>query len=110
MYANGSLLPLYISKVEASEPFRFSFCERNIAKTDAASVDATIEPISNPSNNVVLNTKKQNTPVNPAVKTTPNVDKRIDGIATGLAILQLVPNPPKNIMNINATVAILLVN
>ena len=42
MYANGSLLLLSISKVEASEPFIFSFCERNIAKTDAASVDATI--------------------------------------------------------------------
>jgi len=96
--------------MDAIDPLRFNLWDLKIANTDAASVDPTIEPISNPSNNVVLNTKKQNTPVNPAVKTTPNVDKRIDGIATGLAILQLVPNPPKNIMNINATVAILLVN
>ena len=45
----------------------------NIANTAAASVDAIIDPISNPSNMVVLKINKQNSPVNPAVITTPKM-------------------------------------
>ena len=44
--------------------------------------------------NGLINAKKQNNPVNIAVKTTPNVDIKTDCTATGLAIPQLVPNPP----------------
>ena len=56
IYAHGSLLPLSSSNIEAIDPLKFNFCDLNIANTDAASVDPTIEPISNPSNNVVLKT------------------------------------------------------
>ena len=43
----------------------------------------------------------QNIPVTPAVIITPSEDINIEGIATGLAIFQFVPNPPKNIINIS---------
>ena len=110
IYAQGSLLPLSNSNIDAIDPFKFNLWDLKIANTDAASVDPTIAPISKPSNNVVLNIKKHSNPVNPDVKITPNVDKRIDGFATDFAIFQLVPNPQKNIMNINAIIAILLVS
>ena len=50
------MLPLSISNIEAIDPFKFNFCERNIAKTAAASVDAITAPISKPSNKEVLKT------------------------------------------------------
>lgn len=63
-------------------------------KTDAASVEPTTEPTKRPSSNVVPKTKWQKSPVSTAVTTTPTVDSRMDGTATGLAIFQLVPRPP----------------
>ena len=72
------MLPLSISNIEAIDPFKFNFCERNIAKTAAASVDAITDPISKPSNKEVLKTIEENNPVKPAVITTPNDDISID--------------------------------
>ena len=42
----------------------------------------------------ILNIKYTNTPVIKKVIIVPNVDIKIEGAAFGLAMLQLVPNPP----------------
>ena len=57
IYAIGSLLPLSISNKGANEPFKLSFWERSIENTEAASVEPTTDPIRNPSNKLVPNTK-----------------------------------------------------
>ena len=44
MYAIGSLLPLSSSSIDAVLYFRFSFLERSMEKTEAASVEPNIEP------------------------------------------------------------------
>ena len=45
IYANGSLLPLSISKIGAVEYFKFNLLERRIEKTLAASVEDMTAPI-----------------------------------------------------------------
>ena len=103
IYATGSLLPLSISKIGARPPFKFNLRERKIAKTDAASVEATTEPINIPSIQPMPNTRLQNTPTKPAVINVPTVDIKIEGAMTGFAVFQLVPNPPKNIIKTKPT-------
>ena len=44
IYAIGSLLPLSSSSIDAVLYFRFSFLERSMEKTEAASVEPNIEP------------------------------------------------------------------
>ena len=94
MQATGSLLPLSTSKSDARDPSKFNFCDLSIAKTDAASVELTTAPISNDSKKDILNINYTNTPVIKTVIIVPNVDIKIEGAAFGLAMLQLVPNPP----------------
>ena len=56
IYANGSLLPLSTSSMEAVLYFKLRRFERNIEKTDAASVELIIEPISKLSRNSIFKT------------------------------------------------------
>ena len=57
MYANGSLLPLSNSSMDAVPYLRFSLRERRIENTDAASVDPRTAPRSIPSISAILSTR-----------------------------------------------------
>ena len=62
-------------------------CSRSTLKTLAASGDATTEPSSRPPTQSMPRAKCAKTPVTPAVKTTPTVERSIAGTATGRQIL-----------------------
>lgn len=89
-----SWLPLSISSMEAVPYFRLRRRDRRMAKTDAASVEPSTEPINIPSSSEGPSARWRNSPVRQAVIGTPNVLSRMDLAATGLAVLHLVPNPP----------------
>ena len=93
-YATGSLLPLSTSSRDAVPYFRFSFLERRMENTDAASVEPRTAPIRMPSIQLVCRANRQNTPTPNAVRNTPSVDSSTDFPATGLAALHFVPKPP----------------
>ena len=93
-YATGSLLPLSTSSRDAVPYFRFSFLERRMENTDAASVEPRTAPIRRPSIQLVCRANRQNTPTPNAVRNTPSVDSSTDFPATGLAALHFVPKPP----------------
>ena len=52
----GSLLPLSNSSIEAVLSLRFSFLERNIENTEAASVEPIIEPMASAATQLISNT------------------------------------------------------
>ncbi|BEH90348.1 hypothetical protein T23_04500 [Turicibacter faecis] len=74
--------------------FKFSFLDRRIEKTEAASVELMIAPINKLSKPFIFKKKKQKKPVSRAVNNTPSVDKIRAGFTTGRAAFQLVPKPP----------------
>ena len=57
IYAQGSLLPLSISSIDAVLYFKLSFLERSIEKTDAASVELIKAPIKNDSTGFIRRAK-----------------------------------------------------
>ena len=74
--------------------FMFSFFERNMANTDAASVELITDPIRKLSTGSVLSTKRQNKPTSADVMITPADDSNEAFNATGRATLHFVPKPP----------------
>ena len=97
----GSLLPDSNSSKEAVLSFKFSFRERRIEKTEAASVEPITEPSNKPQEKLNLNANMQKSPTVTAVRTTPKVDKTIASLEMCFASFQLVPKPPENIIKIN---------
>ena len=97
------LLNLLVVVILIVTLFPFFIMLTTALKTDAASVEATTEPINIPSIQPMPNTRLQNTPTRPAVINVPTVDIKIDGAITGFAVFQLVPNPPKNIIKTSPT-------
>ena len=88
------MLPLSISSSGAVLFLSPSFLDLNIENTDAASVELMTEPISMLSIQDQPNAKWQNSPVSPAVRTTPRDARRTASLAIGRADSQRVPNPP----------------
>ena len=88
------MLPLSISSSGAVLFLSPSFLDLKIENTDAASVELITEPISMLSIHDQPNAKWQNSPVSPAVRTTPNDASRTASLAIGRADSQRVPNPP----------------
>ena len=93
--------------------FRFIFCERKIANTDAESVDDMVDANSREvmSGRWILvqlmpESHHMNNPVNSAVSNTPRVESTIPGDRIGLISLNLVSMPPENKMMLKATIPI----
>ena len=105
------MLPLSNSSMGRRLCFRFIFCERRMANTDAESVDDIVEASSRevmsgrwilvqlmPDNHHI------NSPVNSAVSSTPKVDSTIPRERIGLISVNLVSIPPENRIMLKATI------
>ena len=80
--------------MDAVPYFKFSFLERRMENTEAASVEPRTAPMSIPSRSSMPSTYQQKIPVSRAVNSTPSVERTMDFAATGRASRQLVPKPP----------------
>ena len=94
IYAQGSLLPLSISNIEAELYFRFRFLERSMLNTEAASVELSTAPISSDCRVSMRSTKWQKATVSPAVSSVPPQESSSEGAATFFASDDLAPKPP----------------
>ena len=94
MYAKGSLLPLSISRRGAVLYFKLSRLERNMEKTDAASVELITAPIKKLSVNGSFRIYVQKRVQKPAVKIVPKEDNKIACKVTFLSSGFFVQKPP----------------
>ncbi|MNY01952.1 hypothetical protein D3C86_1345010 [compost metagenome] len=90
--AIGSLLPDSISRVEPTRSLRPLPLSR--LNTTAASVEATMAPISRPSSSLRSNSQAAARPVSPAVITTPTVASDIAGHRATRKVATRVRMPP----------------
>jgi len=95
-YAIGSLLPLSSSSIGRILPLRASFLDLRTEKTEAESVEETIEPSRRDSENERLVIIHTNVPTDRAVIITPTVDSAIPCQSTGFTYFQSVSRPPEN--------------
>lgn len=106
----GSLLPLSSSSMGRRLCFRFIFCERRMANTEAESVDDMVDASKREVINgrwmlvqLMPDSHQINNPVKRAVSSTPAVDKTMPGVNMGFISVNLVSMPPENRMMLSAT-------